>query len=325
MSDIPKSQVVGVVGPAGFGGSYLTVELIRRGHKVIGISRRPESFGTHENYTPRPVDLDSASQNELVRAFSDADVLVCAYGPHTTGADALTYMPYVETVRRIVLAVQAARVPYFMFMGGAGSLVVPPDSCGGESNVALIDHPGFFYAYRRQLVQSEAHVRYMEDRLGPIGASLRAYRTARLQQEAGETLSAADRDTLESYEANLRRGNDRAVDFIKAARLTLMFFRGNHSFPWTFVSPSPMYRPGPRSGAYEIGVHELPLTGEPNPTANLVEVLDDRLTGITATDLADAMADEIENRKMMYQHWTAVADLSNDTQFPSYLTADALR
>lgn len=84
-------KTVGIIGPAGFGGSYLAVELIRRGHSVVGFSRKPESFGTHPNYTPRPLDVENDSIPELIKAFSGLEVLVSQYGPHTQGAAALQY------------------------------------------------------------------------------------------------------------------------------------------------------------------------------------------------------------------------------------------
>lgn len=87
----PKLLQVGIIGPAGFGGSYLCVELINRGHTVIGISRTPEKLGKHERYIPRPVDIDNLSISELAKQFEGIDVLVSEYGPHTAGADALLY------------------------------------------------------------------------------------------------------------------------------------------------------------------------------------------------------------------------------------------
>jgi len=91
ISEPRKDQVVGVIGPAGFGGSYLCVELLRRGHAVIGLSRNPETFGTCEGYTPRGLDIESVSIEDLAKSFSDIDVLVSQYGPHTQGAGALQY------------------------------------------------------------------------------------------------------------------------------------------------------------------------------------------------------------------------------------------
>jgi putative NADH-flavin reductase len=82
---------VGVIGPAGFGGSYLCVELLNRGHTVIGISRNPSKLGKHERYIPRSVDIDAASIEEIAETFKDLDALVCEFGPHTAGAGALLY------------------------------------------------------------------------------------------------------------------------------------------------------------------------------------------------------------------------------------------
>jgi putative NADH-flavin reductase len=85
---------VGVIGPAGFGGSYLCLELVSRGHKVIGFSRNPEKLGSHPLYTPHPLDVNAQSIRELADAFSGLDVLINEYGPHTAGHEALKYSLY---------------------------------------------------------------------------------------------------------------------------------------------------------------------------------------------------------------------------------------
>ncbi|KAJ5726907.1 hypothetical protein N7493_005934 [Penicillium malachiteum] len=313
MSVPRKDQIIGVIGPAGFGGSYLCVELIRRGHAVIGLSRNPESFGTCHGYTPRQLDIESASIEDLARNFSDIDVLVSQYGPHTQGAGALQYMPYIEVVRKLILAVKLTNIKYFVFVGGAGSLLVP------TTHECLADHPSFFLSYRQQMAESDAHVRYMEERLGPIGDGLRVYRNARLAVKSG-TASSTDLQTIETYEDNIRN-NDRASDYIKAGRAALLFFEGNTSFPWTFVSPSPLYRPGARTGSYEITIDHLPLKGE---RIDKDSILSGRLTGISSADLAMAIVDEIESPKLLHKHWTASADLSNDIAYPCYVTANEI-
>jgi putative NADH-flavin reductase len=94
-----KALRVGVIGPAGFGGSYLSVELLNRGHTVIGISRSPEKLGKHEQYIPRSIDIDQASVADLAKTFDDVDVLVSEYGPHTTGAMALLYSMHTPIYR----------------------------------------------------------------------------------------------------------------------------------------------------------------------------------------------------------------------------------
>jgi hypothetical protein len=44
------------------------------------------------------------------------------FGPHT--GHVVTYVPFVEGMRKIVLAVKAAVVPYFIMIGGTGSTVL---------------------------------------------------------------------------------------------------------------------------------------------------------------------------------------------------------
>lgn len=72
-------------------GSHITLELISRGHKVIGLSRNPSKLGTHSRYEPRTIDLENGTVDEISKTLTDLDVLVCAYGPHTSGLAALKY------------------------------------------------------------------------------------------------------------------------------------------------------------------------------------------------------------------------------------------
>lgn len=90
-SSTSKPLRVAVIGPAGFGGSYLCVELINRGHYVVGLSRNPEKLGSHANYEPRRVDVDNSAISQLAEAMQDVDVVVSEYGPHTAGHQALQY------------------------------------------------------------------------------------------------------------------------------------------------------------------------------------------------------------------------------------------
>lgn len=82
---------VGVIGPTGFGGSYLCVELIKRGYAVRGISRKPEKLGQNPAYTPYSIDIEKGSFEDVVEALKNLDVLVNEYGPHTAGEHALQY------------------------------------------------------------------------------------------------------------------------------------------------------------------------------------------------------------------------------------------
>lgn len=220
-------------------------------------------------------------------------------------------MPFLEIVRKIILAVKLAETKYFVFVGGAGSLHVPgtQESC--------VDHPDFFIAYRRAIATTEAHIVYMEERLGTMGTALRSYRDARAAESEGRA-TAEHKKTIEEYEKVIRV-KDRATDFIKAGRTAYMFFDGNTSFKWSFVSPPALYRPGVRTGKYEISIDEMVLLGEQQPGENIFE---GRLTGISVSDMAIAIADEVENEAFIGKHWSAWGDISEDKPAPAYLTLD---
>jgi hypothetical protein len=86
LMSIPKAKKpldIAVLGPAGFGGSYLCVELINRGHHVTGFSRSPEKLGSHKLYTPISLDLEKGTIDELAEAFKGHDVVI-EYPPITS-------------------------------------------------------------------------------------------------------------------------------------------------------------------------------------------------------------------------------------------------
>jgi putative NADH-flavin reductase len=160
-----------------------------------------------------------------------------AYGPHTGGAGALQYQPFVETTRKIVLAAKRAKVPYFIMVGGCGSLYLP-----GQQDDTACDSRMWWLNYQRGIADSEAHVQYMEERLGHLGSSIRAFRNARLAKKEGKA-TEEDEKTIAEYEHNVLHG-DYSSTFVKACRTTYMFFDGNQSFRWSFLSPSALFRPG---------------------------------------------------------------------------------
>lgn len=49
----------GVIGVTGMTGSHVAVELLNRGHQVVGISRNPSKLGHYERYEPKAVDLEA--------------------------------------------------------------------------------------------------------------------------------------------------------------------------------------------------------------------------------------------------------------------------
>jgi putative NADH-flavin reductase len=222
-------------------------------------------------------------------------------------------VPFLETVRKLILAYKSSPASYFLFVGGAGSLHVP------GTQLCCVDHPDFFLAYRRAISTSLAHIAYMEERLGIMGTSLRRYREARLASDAGNA-SEEDEATIAEYETQIRI-KDNASDFIKAGRTAFMFFDGNESFCWSFVSPSALYRPGKRTGRYEVNVDEMVLVGEQKEGC---DVFEGRLTGISVTDMAIAIADEVQKKELVWKHWGAVGDISEDLPAPAYVRLDAV-
>jgi putative NADH-flavin reductase len=218
-------------------------------------------------------------------------------------------VPFLETVRKLILAYKTSPASYFLFVGGAGSLHVPGTA------LCCVDHPDFFLAYRRAISTSLAHIAYMEERLGIMGTSLRRYREARL---AGKP-SKEDKETIEEYEKQIR-AKDNASDFIKAGRTAFMFFDGNESFHWSFISPSALYRPGKRTGRYEVNVDDMVLEGEQKGD----DIFEGRLTGISVADMAIAIADEVEAKQLVWKHWGATGDISEDLPAPAYVTLDAV-
>jgi putative NADH-flavin reductase len=152
----------------------------------------------------------------------------------------LQYQPFVETTRKIVLAVKRAKVRYVIMVGGCGSLYLP-----GQEDDTACDSRQWWLQYRRGIADSEAHVQYMEERLGHLGSSLRAYRTARLAKREGKA-TEEDEKTIAEYEHNVLYG-DYSSTFVKSCRTTYMFFDGNESFRWSFLSPSALFRPGSTS------------------------------------------------------------------------------
>lgn len=217
-------------------------------------------------------------------------------------------VPFLEAVRKIVLAVKLSPVKYFLFVGGAGSLHVP------GTIECCVDHPDFFPPYRRAIATSEAHICYMEERLGVLGTALRAYRDARIAMREG-CATDEHKKAIADFEAGTTK-KDPAIDFIKAGRMAFMFFDGNTSFKWSFVSPSALYRPGKRTGEYKISIDDMVLIGGQKEGRNIFE---DRLTGISVADMAIAIADEIEGEKLVGKHWSAWGDISEDVPGPAYL------
>ncbi|KAK1090236.1 hypothetical protein LTR48_008685, partial [Friedmanniomyces endolithicus] len=167
---------VAVLGPAGFGGSYVVNELLSRGsYHVTGISRNPDKIGKHDRYTPLVLDITNASIAELVQAFKSVDVVINAFNPPYGPS---VYKTFVETVRRVVIAAKHSHLQYFLTIGGTGSLYLGDPATSYET---AADSRPFWLAYRRATAESEAATYHMEERIGfgsPMSRGMRDYRSA---------------------------------------------------------------------------------------------------------------------------------------------------
>ena len=174
---------------------------------------------------------------------------------------------------------------------------------------------------RRAVADSEAATKHGEDRLGPgaMADGMRAYRNGRSAVREGKA-SAEDEKAIKEVEEQILHGENWIPDLPVAARATFLTFEGNNSFKWSFVSPSARYRPGPRTGKYQVWLDELPLAKEaktPSPDGNEFE---GRLLGISAADLAVAIVDEAEKQEKVGRHWSAVSEWERDEPTPTTIT-----
>jgi putative NADH-flavin reductase len=84
-------NTIGIIGATGMTGSYVALELLKRGYKVVGISRNPQKLGQHEDYTTRSIDLTKASIPEVADTLKSLDAVINAYGPHSQMGEAVGY------------------------------------------------------------------------------------------------------------------------------------------------------------------------------------------------------------------------------------------
>lgn len=127
------SKIV-VYGATGYAGSHITAELIRRGHEVVGVSRRGEESA------PGATDVaGSIFDDALVETLSaDADHIVVAL-PAAPRSD--EDAPLVDALPRLIASAvsSGARIGV---VGGAGSLAV------AEGGPRLVDTPEFPADYK---------------------------------------------------------------------------------------------------------------------------------------------------------------------------------
>lgn len=136
---------IALIGATGHVGTRLASELLKRGHQVTGIVRKPEGQITVEGVKFVQGDVtDEVALTKLV-----------------TGHDAVIHsVPFVNTdARTVVAAVKRAAVKRLLVVGGAGSLEVAP-------GVALVDTPGFPAEYKREALAGREFLNLLRGETG---------------------------------------------------------------------------------------------------------------------------------------------------------------
>ena len=74
-----KSLSILIIGATGHGGSYLSVQLVNRGHRVTGMARNPSRLGEHPLYVPREFDVVEAPFLSLIEELKQGYDVVVKY------------------------------------------------------------------------------------------------------------------------------------------------------------------------------------------------------------------------------------------------------
>lgn len=120
-----------LIGATGFVGAGVLDELLRRGHEVVALVRKPEALAEREHV--QFVKADVLKADEVQRAVAGCDAVVSAYNAGWTNPN--IYDDFMQGSRSIVQGVKAAGIQRYLVVGGAGSLYV-----NGQQ---LVDSPDF--------------------------------------------------------------------------------------------------------------------------------------------------------------------------------------
>ena len=118
---------IAIIGATGRAGSQLLEEALRRGHIVIAIARHASKIGHREHVVTKDVDVHDAQA--LQEAVAGSDVVLSAAHFSTLPVEAI-----IEPVKK-------AGVKRLLFVGGAGSLLLP-------DGTKVIDSEGFPDEYK---------------------------------------------------------------------------------------------------------------------------------------------------------------------------------
>ena len=122
---------IAVIGATGLVGNATVLELAARGHQVTAFARNVAKVAQHPNVTAVAADVNAP---DFASKLAGLDAVVSAFnagwGNPNLAQDVKTGYD------NLLAAFKAAQLPYYLIIGGAGSLNVAP-------NVQLVDTPDF--------------------------------------------------------------------------------------------------------------------------------------------------------------------------------------
>ena len=122
---------IAVIGATGLVGNATVLELAARGHQVTAFARNVAKVAQNPNVTAVAADVNAPDFAAKLAGF---DAVVSAFN---AGWDNPNLAQDVKTgYDNLLAAFKAAQLPYYLIIGGAGSLNVAP-------NVQLVDTPDF--------------------------------------------------------------------------------------------------------------------------------------------------------------------------------------
>lgn len=137
---------IGLIGATGFVGTNLCIELARRNHEIIGISRTMQFIGHSIAF----VRQDVLQYDNLARFLKHCDVVVSAFNPGPTDCPDL-YDAYMAGSKSIQKAVTLSGVKRFIVIGVAGSLY-------SKDNVQLVDTAHYPEELRMESIASRDYL-----------------------------------------------------------------------------------------------------------------------------------------------------------------------
>lgn len=176
---------IALVGATGNAGTPLLNELVRRGHEVTAIVRRPEKIAAHPKVTAKKGDV--LDQQGLATLLKGHDAIISSV--HFSASDP----------KKLIEAVRTSGVKRYLVVGGAGSLEVAPGK-------KLIDTPEFPPQHKAEAAAAGAFLDLLKQEkeldwtfLSPSALFIHGERTGKFRLGADQLLTT-DKGSSISFE-----------------------------------------------------------------------------------------------------------------------------